>query len=374
MSDLIRTIANLTPDEKAELIAHLKAGKANVPRGAEIDFSRNHEWRFRSDMPFDLAAVSFEAGDPDPDCVQIDARAAGVNFRDVMIALRIYPMAPDVPSNMASDYAGVVTKVGSRVTRFKPGDHVVAMNIGHVEQGHVRENSHFAKCLNIYEMCVFHKPKQLAFVEAALIPTVYLTAWYALVNCARLERGGTVLIHTATGGVGLAAIEIARHIGAKIVATAGTPEKRAYLVERGIEHVFDSRSSRFAAEMRSAGIVPDTILNTLAGDLMLESLKLLGPFGHFVHIDKKDVATNAPLPLGYLIKGLSFHFLDISLLLRNPRHLESSFAELASLFEAGSIRPIRYRSYRAAEVKQAITEMSRGTHLGKLVIEYDSAQ
>jgi NADPH:quinone reductase-like Zn-dependent oxidoreductase len=374
VSDLIRTIGNMTPEQKAALIARLKAGKNNAPRDAEINFSYNHEWRFRSDIPFDLVAASFEAGDPDPDCVQIDARATALNFRDVMIALRIYPAAPDVPSNMASDYAGVVTKVGSKVTRFKPGDHVIALNIGHVAQGRIRENSHFAKCLNIGEVAVFHKPKRLTFAEAASIPTVYLTAWLALVNCARLERDETVLIHTATSGVGLAAIEIASHIGAKIVATAGTSEKRAYLVERGIEHVFDSRSTRFAAEMRSAGLVPDTILNTLSGDLMLESLTLLGPFGRFVHIDKKDIAVNAPLPLGYLIQGLSFHFLDLSLVMRNQGKLNNSLAELASLFEAGSLRPVRYRSYRPAEVKQAITEMSRGTHLGKLVIEYDSAQ
>jgi len=370
VSDLVAAIANLSPERKAELIARLKAGKGGAVRGADIDHARNHEYRFRSDIPFDLAAAPLEVGDPDPDCVQVDARASALNFRDVMIALRIYPASPEVPSNMGSDYAGVVTKVGSRVTRFKPGDEVIAMNIGHVEQGRIRENSHFAKCINIYEMCVFRKPQRLTFAEASLIPTVYLTAWLALVTCARLQRGETVLVHTATGGVGLAAIEIARHLGAEILATAGTADKRAYLAGLGIDHVGDSRSAAFAAQLRAAGKVPDVILNTLAGDLMLESLGLLGPFGRFVHIDKKDIAADTALPMGRLIQGLAFHFLDISLLLRKPRHLESSMAALVELFEAGSIQPIAHRSYRAADVKQAITDLSRGTHIGKLVVEY----
>jgi NADPH:quinone reductase-like Zn-dependent oxidoreductase len=321
-------------------------------------------------MPFDLAAAPLDAGDPDPDCVQVDSRASALNFRDVMIALRIYPASPDVPSNMGSDYAGVVTKVGSRVTRFKPGDEVIAMNIGHVEQGRIRANSHFARCINIYEMCVFRKPERLSFVEASLIPTVYLTAWLALVTCGRLQRGETVLIHTATGGVGLAAIEIARHLGAEVLATAGTPDKRAHLAQMGIDHVGDSRSAAFATQLRAAAKVPDVILNTLAGDLMLEGLRLLGPFGRFVHIDKKDIAADTALPMGHLIQGLAFHFLDISLLLRTPAHLESAMADLVGLFDTGRIRPIAHRSYRPADVKQAITDLSRGTHIGKLVIEY----
>lgn len=371
MDDLGAAIAKLSPEKKAELISRLKAGKGAAPRQADaVDFARNHEYRFRTEMPFDLVAAPLEVGDPDPDCVQIDARAASLNFRDVMIALRIYPAAPQVPSNMGSDYAGVVTKVGSRVTRLKPGDEVIAMNIGHMEGGRIRENSHFARCINIHEMCVFRKPERLSFAEAALIPTVYLTAWLALVDCARLGRGEKLLIHNATGGVGLAAIEIARHIGADIVATAGTAEKRAYLAGLGIEHVHDSRSASFASELRAAGVTLDVVLNTLAGELMVEGLKLLGPFGRFVHIDKKDIAANTPLPLGHLILGVAFHFLDISLLVRNPRQLEKSIAELVALFDAGHIRPMEFRSYRPAEVKQAITDLSRGTHIGKLVIEY----
>lgn len=370
MSDLTAAIANLSPEKKAELIARLKAGKGASARRADIDFSRNHEYRFRSDTPFDLAAEPFEAGDPDPDCVQIEARAASLNFRDVMIALRIYPASPEVPSNMGSDYAGVVTRVGSRVTRFRPGDEVIAMNIGHVEGGRIRPNSHFARRLNIYEMCVFRKPRGLGFVEASLIPTVYLTAWLALVHCARLERGEKVLIHTATGGVGLAAIEIARDLGAEILATAGSADKRAVLAARGIAHVGDSRTPAFAAQLRAAGQVPDVILNTLAGELMLESLGLLGPFGRFVHIDKKDIAADTPLPLGRLVQGLAFHFLDISLLLRNPRQLEGAMDALVELFEAGRIHPIEHRRYRPHEVRQAITDLSRGTHVGKLAIEY----
>jgi len=370
MSDLAATIANLPPEKRAELIARLKAGRGAPTPKAEFDYSQNHEYRFRSDAPFDLVPAPFEAGDPDPDCVQIEARAASLNFRDVMIALRIYPASPEVPSNMGSDYAGVVTRVGSAVTRFKPGDEVIAMNIGHVEGGRIRANSHFARRLNIYEMCVFPKPRGLGFAEASLIPTVYLTAWLALVYCARLERGEKVLIHTATGGVGLAAIELANDIGAEILATAGTPEKRAFLAARGIAHVGDSRTASFAAELRAAGKTPDVVLNTLAGDLMFESLALLGPFGRFVHVDKKDIAADTPLPLGRLIQGLAFHFLDISLLLRNPCQLEGAMGALVELFEAGRIRAIEHRRYRPHEVKQAITDLSRGTHIGKLVVEY----
>lgn len=373
MSDITKIIANLPPEKRAQFLARLRAnsqaeGKQTI---RHVDFSANFEYRFQSDTPFDFRAVQTEVQDPEPGCVQVRAKASSLNFRDVMIASKLYPASPGVPTNMGSDYAGIVEKVGDGVTTVSPGDEVIALHVGHVENGQVRENCHFIQTFNVFEECVCRKPANISFAAAACIPTVFLTAYIGLIKLADLQPSEKVLIHSAAGGVGQSAVQIAQWRGAEIYATAGTEEKRRFLLENGARLALDSRSPSFAETLQAADIGMDVVLNTLSGELMIDSIKLLRPFGRFIHIDKKDVSANSMLPMNLFVKGISFQFLDISLLFRNPVLLNASLQELVHLFEQGDFVPVEHQVFPASDLKKAITSLSRGTHVGKMVIQYD---
>lgn len=371
MVDLSTKIAQLSPEKRSQLLARLRSKMIKNKVQKEIDFEQNFAYRFTSDKPFDLAPEQINIQDPAPGCVQIRAKASSLNFRDVMIASKLYPSSPGVPTNMGSDYAGIVEKVGSGVTTISPGDEVIALHVGHVEEGKVVDNCHFIRTFNVFAECVCRKPKNISFPEAACIPTVFLTAYIGLVRLANLQAGERVLLHTATGGVGLSAICIAKWLGAEIYATAGSDMKRQFLLDMGIKHVFDSRSATFAEAIQSMGSDLDVVLNSLSGELMTKSIALLGPFGRFIHIDKKDVSENFLLPMGLFIKGISFQFLDISLLFNNPDLMNKSLQELVGHFEKNDFEPIEYTVFKAAELRKALTTLSRATHLGKLVVQYD---
>ncbi len=371
MADLSEILTNLTPEKRSQLLARLRSKTARKPAAKAIDFGQNFAYKFNSDTPFDFVAAQIAVEDPDPGCVQIRAKASSLNFRDVMIASKLYPSSPGVPTNMGSDYAGIVEKIGPGVTNVKPGDEVIALHVGHVESGLVRDNCHFIKTFNVFAECVCRKPENISFVEAACIPTVFLTAYIGLVQLAGLKPLEKVLIHTAAGGVGLSAVRIAQWLGAEIYASAGTDLKRQYLLDMGVKQVFDSRTVGFAEAIQSLGSGLDVVLNTLSGELMTESVKLLRPFGRFIHIDKKDVSANFLLPMGLFVNGISFQFLDISLLFKNPDLMNKSLQDLVSHFEENDFKPIEYTVFPAAELKKALTNLSRGTHIGKLVLHYE---
>src|SRR5262249_13217829 len=149
-----------------------------------------------------------------------------INFRDVMKALGTYPGNPIDLLWFGDDVAGTVERVGLEVRDLKPGDEVVGM-VPYCFRTYVTADSRM----------VFRKPKRMSFEEAATLPTVFLTAHYALNHLARMQAGESILIHAGTGGVGQAAIQIAKHLGLEIFATAGSPEKRQLLHEQGVDHV-----------------------------------------------------------------------------------------------------------------------------------------
>jgi len=315
-----------------------------------------------------------EAGVADPPAgyVQVRAKAAGLNYRDLMIAMGQYPEAPGVPSNMGSDYAGVVTRVGAGVEGIRKGDEVIALSAGTFINGKVQPDSHFINLFNLSELQVVPKPQFLSFTEAAALPTVFLTAFSGLIRLANLTEGESVLIHTATGGIGFAALEIAAWKKAKIFATAGSPEKREFLKQKGVLHPMDSRSVAFGDEIMelTQGSGVDVVLNTLSGDAMMRGMEILSPFGRFIHIDKKDIARNTLLPMGLFRRGMTFAALDISLYLVQPRKLKEQLLEIVALFNAGIFKPIPCVTYPVQQVKEALNALSRSKHIGKLVLLY----
>jgi NADPH:quinone reductase-like Zn-dependent oxidoreductase len=375
MDNFAEIIKNLTPEKRALLMAKLGKGNAVKTPSSQFVPTENYAYQFRSSRPFDFERSEATIGPPGPGHIQVEARACSLNFRDLMIALGLYPSSPGIPSNMGSDYSGGVLEVGEGVEGYKVGDEVIVLSIGHYdyELGSIRENCHFMKRSNPNVNCVAPKPKGLSHEQASCIPTVFLTSYVGLVHIARMSKDDTLLLHTATGGVGLAAIQVAQWIGSRILATAGSAAKRAYLETLGVANAMDSRSLLFESQVmemtNGAGV--DVILNTLSAEAVEAGLRLLKPFGRFVHIDKKDIAANSPLPMGLLLNSISFSFLDVSLLFREQGLMQARLREVVDHFDAGNFHPINLKSYPMADIKKAFNDFSHANHIGKLVLTYD---
>src|SRR5262245_12473300 len=236
--------------------------------------------------------------------IEIEVAVAGLNFKDVLRALAMIPGMPggDVAAGFGTECSGRVARVGDGVTSVKPGDDVMAI-----------APAAFGAFTVTLEPLAIPLPAAFGYAQGATIPLVFLTAYHALVNQARLAPGERVLIHAASGGVGLAAVQIAKHIGAEIFATAGSPAKHEYLRGLGVRHVSTSRALGFADEIRSwtGGEGVDVVLNSLAGEFIPASLSLLRPFGRFVEIGARDIYENAALRLRPFANNLSFLAVDL---------------------------------------------------------------
>jgi NADPH:quinone reductase-like Zn-dependent oxidoreductase len=380
MDSMAERIAKLSPEKRALFLQKIKThqqqdGINSQPIGAQkehqITLSSNENFCVEAGTPGNFASFSFrtiERIPPGPDQIQVKAKAIGLNFRDLMIALGIYPPTPNAPSNMGTDYAGIVTAVSEGVDEFQIGDEVIALSAGHLTP-----DSHFSAYTNVYTRQAVHKPRDMSFEEAAGIPTVFLTVYYALHHQARLAKGECVLIHSATGGVGLAALQVAQWCGAKILATAGTPEKREYLKSLGISNPMDSRSTQFVEEVMKItdGEGVDVILNSLPGKAVQNGLELLKVFGRFIQLDKKDVYQNSALDLRHFNKGLTFSMVDLALFLSNRYKLKVLLSELINHFYSGTFKPLPHRIFPVKNIGDALTYMSQAKHVGKIVISYD---
>lgn len=383
MSDIAERLARLSPEKRALLIQKLKGARGEAdaaPAGGAPAHGPSPEWAAfccRPGTPGNFDAIGFaplEVGPPGPGQIQIRTKALSLNFRDLMIAMGLYPPTPGVPSVMGSDYAGVVTACGEGVEDLREGDEVMALSAGHfTPDGRVVEASHFCSLLNVSARQAVAKAENISFAEAACVPTVFLTSYYALHTVARLGAGERVLIHTATGGVGLAALQIARWLGAEVYATAGSEEKRALLGSLGVARAMDSRSTAFAEQVmeltRGEGV--DVILNTLPGEAAPKGLSILRPFGRFLQIDKQDIARGAALDLAPFKRGLTFAAIDLSLFLMQPDRLKELLKEINEHLRAGHFRPVPFTDYPVGGLGAALTHMSRAKHTGKLVLTYE---
>lgn len=383
MADLSERLAKLSPEQRARLAQQLARGRVQAggatPEGeaAPLAAWENHCCVLGTPGHFDgIRFRPLPITPPGPGQVQVRARAVSLNFRDLMIAMGLYPPTPGVTSVMGSDYSGVVTACGAGVTEFQPGDEVMALSAGHfTPDGRIVEGSHFCATVNVSAFQAVRKPSGLTHEEAAGVPTVFLTSYYALHTVARLQGGERVLVHSATGGVGLAAVQIARWIGAELFATAGSESKRAYLQSLGIQHPLDSRTTAFAdriAEL-TGGEGVDVVLNTLSGEAAIRGIELLRPFGRFLQIDKQDIARNAALALGPFKRGLTFSAIDLSLFLGQPQRLRALFEDVAAHLDARHFAPVPVTAFPMTRLGDALGVMSRYQQIGKLVLSFDTA-
>jgi len=323
-------------------------------------------YRLETDRPGILANLSLNETmrrPPGPDEVEVRVRAGGVNFRDVMKALGTYPGNPVDLLWFGDDFAGTVERVGENVRHLRPGDEVAGM-----------APYCFRAYATVDASIVFKKPTRWSFQQAATVPTVFLTAHYALNHLARLEVGEKVLIHGGTGGVGQAAVQIAQHLGLEIFATAGTPEKRRLLSEMGVPHVMNSRTLEFADQVLeiTEGRGVDAVLNSFAGDFIPKSLSVLAPFGRFLEIGKVDVYRNTKVGLQRLKDNITYHVIDLAQHLQHkPAFVATLFAELAERFAAGDYQPLSHTEFPITEVVEAFRFMAQGKHVGKNVLSFD---
>lgn len=301
------------------------------------------------------------------DEVRVSVRATALNFRDVMWAMGLLP--EEALENgfsgptMGLEAAGVVTEVGSSVTKFKPGDAVLAF-----------APACFASEIVTREDAVARKPEALSFEEAAGVPVAFFTAWYAIVEMGRAQKGESILIHGAAGGVGLAAIQIAQLLGLTIYATAGTQAKRDLVRALGVEHVYDSRSLAFVDAVRrdTKGVGVDLVLNSLAGNAAEHSLSLLSPFGRFLELGKRDFYADNPVYLRPFGRNLSYYGIDVDqLLTQKPRVGERVFADVMHAFEEGSLTALPVTVFGRREAARAFALMQSASHVGKIVVTMD---
>lgn len=286
--------------------------------------------------------------------------AASLNFIDVMKAVGTYPDEAGGKELLGGDCSGRVVSVGPGTTGFRIGDRVVACIFGAIVS-HVTVRADHARPV----------PAQMTQEDAAALPLVLATAWYALHDLARIEPGETVLIHSAAGGLGLAAVQVARILGAEVIATAGSAAKRAYLRELGIEHVFDSREPSWAdaVRARTGGRGVDVVLNSLTGAALTRGLEVLAEDGRFIEVGKKDIHGERTLGLAPFRKGVSFAAVDLEgLVMRRPDRFARLFRAVWDEVEAGRLSALPVTQYTFDDAAEALRAMSHGDHIGKFVL------
>ena len=302
--------------------------------------------------------------EPGPGEVEIEVAATGLNFRDVMWNLGLLPEEAledgYAGAALGMECAGVVTAVGEGLQKFQVGDRVV----GFVSGG-------FANHVVAPAFAVSPVPSGLTLQAAATLPVAFLTAYYSLLHLACLKRGETVLIHGGAGAVGLAALQVARYCGAKVIATAGTEEKRALLRNLGADTVLNSRTLAFADEVlaHTNGRGVDVVLNSLAGEAMVRSMDCLRPFGRFIELGKRDFYANTHLGLRPLRRNLTYFGVDVDQLLIEHRDLtQQLFQELLDLFATGELTSLPHRVFSGDRISDAFRLMQRAGHIGKIVV------
>lgn len=298
------------------------------------------------------------------DEVEVRTQAAGLNFRDVMYLMGLLPDEAVengfAGASLGLEFSGVISRVGAQVRDLRPGDAVMGFGAS-CFASHVVTPAHALALM----------PRRWSFEAAATVPTVFFTVYYAFKQLADLQPGERVLVHGAAGGVGIAAIQLARHLGAQVYATAGSDEKRDFVKLLGADHVFDSRSLAFADDVLSAtdGEGVDVVLNSLAGEAMRRSLDVLKPFGRFLELGKRDFFENTPVGLRPLRNNISYFGIDADQLLTGrPALAARLFSEVMELFHEQVLTPLPYRSFSADRVVDAFRAMQQARHIGKLVV------
>lgn len=352
--------------KKLNLILQPVLSSSN-PR-AQIVPGQHVKYSVDSDVPFetlrrpssnvfsDLEFVPSSKGSLGPHEVELQVVTTGLNFKDVLNVLGMYP---GEAGELGLECAGIVSAVGEGVRDFGIGDAVVGV-----------QNGSFASYLRLPESLVASKPDWLTFEEAATIPVTFLTAMIGLIDLANIKKGERVLIHSAAGGVGYAAVQVALDLGAEVFATAGSDTKRKIVRELGAHHVMDSRTLDFAQEIHglTGGKGVDVVLNSLIGEFLERSLELLQKGGRFLEIGKRGL-----LDLDRISKlqerGVQYLPYDINQMwLDEPDRVGRQLRDLMQKFSNRHYKPLPLKAFSRKEVAQAFKFMAQAKHIGKVIV------
>nr|CAF05651.1 TubF protein [Archangium disciforme] len=290
--------------------------------------------------------------------VEVQVLAAGLNFKDALLALGALPveLANGAPLALGVECAGIISAVGPGVRGLRVGEAVVAAAAGA-----------FASHVRVPQEQVFPKPAGLSFEQAAMVPVTLFTAWYALEELARLRAGEHVLIHAAATGVGLAGVKLALRRGATVYATAGSEPKRELLRSLGVTLAMDSRAPGFDDQLlqHTQGRGVDVVLNSLSGEFLSRSLGVLARHGRFVELGVRDMLSGGTLPLAPFERGLTFLAAQIDPGMKGYREL---MGEALRQIERGELEPLPYTAWPLERVAEALQLVSKGRHVGKVVL------
>ena len=299
------------------------------------------------------------------DFVEVQVVSAGLNFKDIIMS-----MGEAAGKNLGVESSGIITAAGDNVQGLRVGDKVCVLALGSL--------STTVRCpaANVYK-----KPENLSMDLAASIPAVFCTAWYSIVELSRLQPDESVLIHSAAGGVGQAAIIIAQSIGATIFATVSTKEKKEYLVNTfhiNPGHIFYSRDVSFAEHVlqTTGGQGVDVVINSLTGDALRASFECVAPFGRFIELGKREIQRNARLEMLPFDKNVSYTAVDLTLVMNhNPKLVQKLLRNVMEKIAKGviSLKQWAVTFYSVSEVDDAFRALRGGRTIGKLVIQMKEA-
>ena len=347
----------------------LRDGRVLVPRlvrmgpsGALAPPLGEPAWRLHAAQPGTIEGLELvgcpEAAEPlGAGEVRVAVRAAGLNFRDVLIALDVYPGE----ATIGSEGAGVVLEVAPDVEGLAVGDRVMGLLPGAFGPIAVADRRVLERI-----------PESWSFAQAASAPMVFLTAYYGLVDLAGLGRGERVLIHAGTGGVGMAAVQLAQHLGAEVFATA-SPGKWEVLRSLGLDeaHIASSRTLEFKHRFLDAtdGEGMDVVLNSLAREFVDASLELLSRGGRFIEMGKTDIRD--PREVGESHAGVVYRAFD--LIEAGPQRIQEMLIDISGLFERGALRQLPVKAWDIRRAPDAFRYVSQARHVGKNVLVLPTA-
>ncbi|KAI9658048.1 MAG: Type I Iterative PKS [Bathelium mastoideum] len=295
------------------------------------------------------------------DQVEVELRAVGLNFKDVLVCMGV---VEGTKEGLGLEGSGIIRNVGPDVQDLRIGDRVCMFEHGCFSTRMITSSQAVAKI-----------PDDLSFEEAATMPCVYVTVIHSLITVGQLKKDQTILIQSACGGVGLAAIQIAKMIGAQIFATVGSEEKVRYLVDSQSirrDRIFSSRNTSFYQDImrETHGKGVDVVLNSLSGELLHTSWQCVAAFGQMLEIGKRDFIGSGKLDMDIFENNRAFFGIDLAqLCVSRPEVCQRLLRECVKLYHQGSIRPIKPTEiFEAKNVADAFRYMQKGQHIGKIVV------
>ncbi|WP_413160472.1 SDR family NAD(P)-dependent oxidoreductase [Capilliphycus salinus ALCB114379] len=286
--------------------------------------------------------------------VEIEVKVTGLNFIDVLDVLGVLPFERDW---FGVECAGEIVAVGEGVEHVKIGDNVIALAPGS-----------FSQYVTVNAQLVTLKPAHLSFEEAATIPANFITAYYALHHLAKISKGDKILIHSAAGGTGMAAVKIAQAMGAEVFATASF-SKWEFLKSLGIKHIMNSRTFEFADEImrqtQNQGV--DIVFNSLSGEFISKSLSILKENGRFIEIGKREIWSLTQVK--NIKPNVSYYLVDLMTTAQeNPNLIQSLLSEIVRKFTTQELQPLPYKVFNIQNAPAAFRYMQQAKHIGKLII------